>query len=337
MSMPHAGEVRAPGKLVWLGEYAVLEGAPAVVAAVDRYARASVKAGSEGWSLTASNLSASRHWPGERPDDDPLNLALCLLDVLADAELIDAHSGAHILLDSSALFLDGQKTGLGSSAAVLTALCQLVAPQLDRARAFSLIDQAHRRAQQGLGSGVDVAAALQGGVQMFQRPAPALPPIMKALTLPNDLHWCAVFTGHATSTADYLARIRLWQARATWEYGAYRDAMQATAVSGVAALVAGNASEFCAAADSYAEVLDAFGRAAGVDIVSAVHSQLRQKAKEAGVAYKTSGAGGGDMGVAFATETAALDRFRTLADALPSCQVMTLKLAPAAAHRPAAR
>ena len=33
---------RAPGKLVALGEYAVLEGAPAIVLAVDRYCEATL-------------------------------------------------------------------------------------------------------------------------------------------------------------------------------------------------------------------------------------------------------------------------------------------------------
>ena len=35
---------RAPGKLVALGEYVVLDGAPAVVLAIDRYAEASIDA-----------------------------------------------------------------------------------------------------------------------------------------------------------------------------------------------------------------------------------------------------------------------------------------------------
>ncbi len=36
-------EARAPGKLVALGEYAVLEGAPALVLAIDHYAVATLE------------------------------------------------------------------------------------------------------------------------------------------------------------------------------------------------------------------------------------------------------------------------------------------------------
>lgn len=327
----------APGKLVWLGEYAVLDGAPAVVAAVDRYACAERGASRSGWHLTASNLSLARAWPADIAPDDPLALALSLLDVLADAGLIEREAGHHIVLDSAELFVDGGKTGLGSSAAIVTALCRLLVPDLGVERAFTLIDQAHRRAQRGLGSGVDVAAALHGGVHIFQRAVPAVAPTMTRVALPRDLHWCAVYTGAATSTAQYLAQIRRWQARTTWEASAYRDAMQATAAAGAQALANGDAAEFCAAAARYGEVLDAFGRAAGVDIMSAVHTRLAAMAKEAGVAYKSSGAGGGDMGVAFATDRSALARFQSAADTLEPCQVIALDLAPGSATTRAAK
>jgi phosphomevalonate kinase len=39
---------RAPGKLVALGEYAVLDGAPAVVLAIDRYVEASIEPSTDG-------------------------------------------------------------------------------------------------------------------------------------------------------------------------------------------------------------------------------------------------------------------------------------------------
>ena len=39
---------RAPGKLVALGEYAVLDGAPAVVLALDRYAEVSIEPSDDG-------------------------------------------------------------------------------------------------------------------------------------------------------------------------------------------------------------------------------------------------------------------------------------------------
>ena len=39
---------RAPGKLVALGEYAVLDGAPAVVLALDRYVEAAIEPSADG-------------------------------------------------------------------------------------------------------------------------------------------------------------------------------------------------------------------------------------------------------------------------------------------------
>ena len=54
---------RAPGKLVALGEYAVLDGAPAVVLALDRYAEIEVAESADGACrlTTRSRIRTSWH------------------------------------------------------------------------------------------------------------------------------------------------------------------------------------------------------------------------------------------------------------------------------------
>ncbi|MFK8016687.1 MAG: mevalonate kinase [Gammaproteobacteria bacterium] len=322
---------QAPGKLVLLGEYAVLDGAPAVVAAVDRQVRATATV-APAWSIEAANLDvAPRAWPsaGDRPENDPLALPAALLDALSSRDLLRNIPPQRVSLDSAALFVDGAKLGVGSSAAVLVALYRLVAREdIAWKTAFALIDAAHRACQKGLGSGVDIAAALHGGVIVFERDPRFALANCTPICVPKDLHMTSVFTGAATSTATFLEKIIVWRQRAGWEYTAHRDALAGLASAGVGALNNADAAEFCRIADRYCDVLEAFGVAAGVEIVSPIHRQLRDLARDCGVAYKTSGAGGRDLGVAFATDAAALVRFGQLADQLEHCQTLTLGVAP---------
>ena len=65
---------RAPGKLVALGEYAVLDGAPAVVLAVDRYVEAAVGPSEDGscrLMVRASEIVERRFAP-DAPSGAPL-------------------------------------------------------------------------------------------------------------------------------------------------------------------------------------------------------------------------------------------------------------------------
>jgi mevalonate kinase len=59
---------RAPGKLVALGEYAVLDGAPAVVLALDRYAEARIAPSRDGvcrLKMHADRIVERQFAPGE--------------------------------------------------------------------------------------------------------------------------------------------------------------------------------------------------------------------------------------------------------------------------------
>ena len=258
---------RAPGKLVLSGAYAVLSGAPALVAAVDRYVLAD--SGRPASFLTPEVATAL----GERP-----------------APWFDAND----LRDQ------GKKLGLGSSAAILVASLAALAldakPELSDAalcaRVYERALVAHRQAQGG-GSGVDVAACAHGGVLAARRTAAGLE--LVPVHLPGGLHFEVWACSAAASTAEFLARIAEFSAR---DPRAHRSRIAAQAEAAEAALDAAqrdHATDFVAAIARQVSTLSALGESAGVGIVTVELSELAQLAVAHGAAFLPAGAGGGDV------------------------------------------
>ncbi|HEY6599318.1 MAG TPA: hypothetical protein VIZ30_08395, partial [Pseudomonadales bacterium] len=173
----------APGKLVVSGEYAVLVGAPALVLAVDRRVTSRLHDTSSGeWRFTSNGYAPDARHPlatllGAKPlpRTDPAYLCQHVLrrllttgialDTLPTALTID--------IDSRAGFDAGHKLGLGTSAAVCATLSGALLARCGSTRdVFPIALDAHRAAQGGRGSGVDVAAACHGGLIRYEATMP---------------------------------------------------------------------------------------------------------------------------------------------------------------------
>ena len=311
----------APGKLVLLGEYAVLEGAPALVLAVNRRAQVSLQDNApDGWEIVSPTLDLKaglriRHGRPEWIGEAPAELAW-VATLLARFSRIDAVSPCRIELDSAPFHLDRAgtriKLGLGSSAALtiallgaLNACAGLAPPALDAA-----ID-AHRAIQHGHGSGVDIAASLSGGLTCFEihdHAARAVP-----MALPRELRWCCVYSGHPTSTRAMLATVAAWREREPTAFAQRMHELATISSRGVDALASQDADAFLTSLHDYAQALACFGESAGADIASREHRALATLAAECECVYKSCGAGGGDVGVTFAVEDERLREFTSRA------------------------
>jgi phosphomevalonate kinase len=310
---------RAPGKLVVLGEYAVLTGAHALVMAVDRYAVAAID------ESAAAECALTTHTDGTTTT----TFAPGARSGVALVDLVHAHwpalaSGAWAgSLDSRQLFAEGGKLGLGSSAAALCAWSGAW-------RAFNgsqppdAVDLiALHTARQGAGSGLDVAASRAGGVICYRRDRSAGPTIGSG-RLPDGVAFVAISTGRAASTPDLVRRFDAWRAAEPRAALLRLDRLAAIAETGVAAAQANAASDFLAAIEHYSVALGELGQAMQADIMTDEHRAIAAVASRSGVAYKVSGAGGGDIGLALSASLPDLAAFKA---ALPrGCEALTLEL-----------
>ncbi|HZV92237.1 MAG TPA: hypothetical protein VFF72_03415, partial [Caldimonas sp.] len=306
----------APGKLVLTGEYAVLEGASAVVLAVDRRARVvlddhdgddyRIEAPDIGVAVAHCRIEAAGRVRWVDVDGDRAARLALVAAVLQAAAQNGAPAPFRVGLDTREFVAaDGvglqAKLGLGSSAAIAVALSGAIHVREGRQPPSprSLID-AHRRFQGGRGSGLDVAASLSGGATIYRRRR-GEPQITPAAWL-GEIGLCCVWTGRAASTRAMLEHMAAWRAREPALCASLMEELAAVAAIAADALRAGNARALLDAVRDYAGGLDRLGRASGVDIVCAEHRAIGAIAAAHGVTYKSCGAGGGDVGVALAID-----------------------------------
>jgi phosphomevalonate kinase len=259
---------RAPGKVVLSGAYAVLEGAPAIVAAVDRYV------------LADAAREASFVTPEQR------------------AALGDERPAPWF--DASALRAGQRKLGLGSSAAILVAslgaLALVTEPQLTpkqlATRVFLPALRAHRAAQGG-GSGIDVAASAYGGVLIARREGEGLR--LSPARLPAGLRVLVLSAQQPASTPELIARVGDLGAQAPALYTQLMARQAQASERAARAVRLGDADSFLHALRQQGDALAALGEAAGAPIVTEEVAALMSQAARVGAAALPAGAGGGDV------------------------------------------
>lgn len=274
---------RAPGKLVVMGEYAVLLGHVGVVAAVDVYATAKATPGRGRLRLDTGGL-----------------LQACIDEAVDTGVLAEAPRLA-CLVDTAA-FTDahGRKLGVGSSAAAAVAFLRAVVPTLDVDGLHAVAQRAHRRFQHGQGSGIDIAASVYGGLVQFRRHSDVADDVSASplLLRLEDAGVAAlvVWSGRSQDTRAFLPAVTKSHdnASATPALVAMAEATRSFLSS-----LSGLRSEgLLAAVEQGHAALKDLGAAAGIDIISEPHAAIAQIARRHGGAAKPSGAGGGDVALA---------------------------------------
>jgi phosphomevalonate kinase len=322
-------EASAPGKLVITGEYAVLEGASAIVAAIDLQACARVSRISGQDSVLIDPLAGQAfyfrpskqgglHWIGDSPGARGKIIEAVFRTLQRELAEFRVVPPIKVSLDTDDFYrvVDGQsvKLGAGSSAAILVALMGALTDELELAvdhdELSRLCQAAHRLFQDGRGSGIDVAAALHGGVVAISPQKEPLEPKIVSLAWPDPLRMLAVWSGEAASTPDFLNRFEACRRNDPMAFEAHMENLCECARRSVGAWLNQSAPEIMAAAERYSQGIREFDRDSLIGILTHTHEQLRLRAERCGAVYKTSGAGGGDFGLVLADSDEIADKLR---------------------------
>lgn len=296
----------APGKVIVAGEYAVLDGAPAICMAVDRRAHVSITPAegeyhtvlAPGYAAAVGRFSARA---GRIEWQDGAAQFPLLAAVWQELAARPVHQLA-IVLDSNEFHdvTSGGKYGIGSSAALVVALTAALDMVHGGGRDVARIaGAAHRQLQNGAGSGADIACCFAGGVIEYRMGVVA----PRALPWPAGLHYALLWSGVSASTAAQLAKLSHAAS------GASRADLLVASGAVATAWQGGDAGAIISALRDYVTVLQRFDAEHALGIYAAGHATLAKSADSCGVVYKPCGAGGGDLGIVIASAAADVAAF----------------------------
>lgn len=309
-------ETRAPGKLFIVGEYAVVEaGEPAVLVAVNRYLHVRLFE-REAPNAMKDAAAESDHVRAAIRVVDELRTARGLPERFFDIEITSELDGP-----------DGRKYGLGSSAAVtvatVDALCTLYDLTLDVFERFKLALLATIEVSPRA-SGGDLAASTYGGWIGYVSPdrerlisdrnADGVAAAMLSdgwqgcnvtpLPAPESLTLLVGWTGSPASTEHLVTRVtESTSARPGGNTrAAFLERSRTNVHAFISAMLPGTQSDAAAlgAISEARALLRQLGEDRGIVIETPALRELNDIAEKRGAAAKSSGAGGGDCGIALA-------------------------------------
>jgi phosphomevalonate kinase len=305
-------DLTVPGKLVLAGEYAVLApGEPGLVAAVAPGLQAHWETGFE-VLVAAPDLGVGPIGLAEAAEALPFVAKVAA--VIKEALGQPVPRGTLTLRGQQRL--DGQKVGLGSSASACVAAARVWLqamghPVTDEA-VFRIAGVAHAR-QQRNGSGIDVAAISFGGLGCYRSlgmefflqlkgeallttPLPA--GYWRPLALPKGTVLRAGFTGQSAATAPAVAQVLAWAEAQPQQWLSFASASRRAVELCVRGMAPGQLASLHMGMREARRALRDLGQAVGLLIETPSLCALADAAEALGASGKTSGAGGGDCGIA---------------------------------------
>lgn len=321
---------KTPGKLIILGEYAVLEGAPSLVASTNRFANAIFKKSEDGlFKIKAPSINVP--------------LLKFLIDDEGKVKFIDKsfekvmeklslfvaifeHTARKltekgIKIPPLEIFLDTYdfyytqsllKLGLGSSAAITVSLitgllsANLVDPNdISRETILKLAIDTHKKAQGNIGSGIDIVTAVYGGILKYQIKNNEIS--FQKLKMPENLYYATIWSGKSASTTGYVKKFYEFKKKKANEFNKLIEQMTEVSGNGIDAFEKGELTIFLEKYDEYYHLLKSLNNYLSLPVITPEHNLIHDVCHKNGVVYKSSGAGGGDLGIAFSLSKENLD------------------------------
>lgn len=325
-------QAKAPGKLFLAGEYAVVEaGQPALVVAINQYLTVSIEK-SEAGSVYSSQQKVTVNWTREewaiRPQEGQTYALIFSAMQVSEDYVRSLGHGTH---DCYTLSVDSQlddsqsgvKYGLGSSGALTVATVRAVLAYYQVHASAYLVFQLSVLAQMHLemiGSFGDLAAISHGGLVAYhsldrtwlkeQMKSKSLSQLLaldweglsiERLSLPTGLEMLIGWTGRAASTDVLVSQVSQEMSQAEKEglhadfVGRSKKCLEAI----IKACRADKEETFLTGIAENRALLREFASNMGMVIETPALAELCQVALQHGAVAKSSGAGGGDCGVAF--------------------------------------
>jgi ERG8-type phosphomevalonate kinase len=330
--------VKVPGKLILLGEYAVLEGADAIVAAIDRYTIVEISvAKNEICQLSGNLTSDSIRFLIEEDGKIILNqdqsdqlissmqFALAIIEKINQkiVEFGFSIKPFNLRIDTSQFYvgMNKNKLGLGSSAALTVAIIVSVSNLMgvdknifqDEYDLFDFACDTHFSAQGNRGSGIDIAASVFGGINVYNiklNETKDRNRMISPISVLEDLFILPIWSGVSVSTRELLFQVENFRDGDEKGYKETMSQLSTLSSSGCVTYSEKQQADFLDIVRDYYQVLKNFSTRSKIPIISDIHERIAGIVYNSGGVYKPSGAGGGDIGIAFCNSKKTLENIK---------------------------
>lgn len=337
-------EASAPGKLYIAGEYAVVEpGHPSIVVAVDRFITAHISGSQtpdKGSIRSRQNGIKEASWTRQNQqvvlDEDNPFFAYVLEAIHVVEEWLLESGGSvssfYLDIESELDSSSGHKIGLGSSAAVTVAVIRALLrfyrlPEEDET-IYKLAALAHMRLGSNGSFGDLAASTFTGWVayssfdrgivrewmrtltlsEVIEREWPAFS--ARSLIPPKELTLLIGWTGSPASTTHLVGKVQEQRTSSVEDYKEFLSESKACVSRMIEAFEKDDVSSIQSDIRINRSLLNQLKKITGVVIETPALTELCEIAELHGAAAKTSGAGGGDSGIALCD--ARTDRFQLI-------------------------
>ncbi len=288
--------VSAPGKLMLLGDHAVVYGRPCIVTAVNQRLRITISISRDStFKLQAKDVDINNYEKSLfqiGKGEIPKGARFVEMAVKKFIEKYPVDFGISIVTTSDFSSTFGFGSSSASTVCVLMGLAQLAKVSLDRK---SLFDLAYKTVLdiQGVGSGFDIAAAIYGGTLYFVGGGKKI----EVLSVPS-IPIIVGYSGIKADTAYLVKKVACRVKQASSQFSALFDQSDLCVNKGKLAWESSNLQQFADAMNINERLLAQYGE----DVETKQLANLINAAKDAGaLGAKLSGAGGGDCIIAIAS------------------------------------
>ena len=339
--------ISAPGKLMIAGEWAVLEGYPCIVTAVNRRVHCqieekdpteSIEIELKDFSVNSKALFASNRLTIISGDNEKLKFAKAAVEIALQYvtkpktfKLVTWNEKTEIKKGDGT-----KKLGFGSSSAAVVAIVSAVlafhgigiASVPEKLRVYKLAAIAHYRAQGKMGSAFDIAAATFGGMITYRRfDANWLEEQLKSnllrdvvnnkwpqlsaeeLDLPKGMNFAAAWTGKDASTAGMIQKMNQFRETDSKAYRNIYSNIGYLVEELVDSIKANDKEKIIKLINENHSLLSELAKKSKIEIETRELRKLHEIARKYG-AGKLSGAGGGDCGIGVCFAKGSADRMK---------------------------
>ena len=311
-------ESTAPGKIFLSGEYFVLDGALATIMSTKQRVKVTIEDQTDVDNIFYCSVidqcfpfnvhdNYQINWLDENPGEFGLFLELSIKRMKVKP------NNTLFTIDTNDLYFQGNKIGLGSSAAISVAILNAMNNFYDiKLSKYEIINNSmelHKMHQGKNGSGLDVISSYADSNLIECDKNMLSDQKWNTLDWPKNLIINGILTSHESSTSSMIEKYNIAKQKDSRNFKSLYSQMKKILDKFSEAWRTGDTSDILNLLKKQSILMKQLDNDFDIGIYTEEHKNLSELAESLGLFYKPSGAGGGDLGFAMSDDLLKMKQF----------------------------